>query len=294
MRILFGLITFAVGLGPAAAANAASATPNLRTGDYAGLRSLVVVGEPTQYGGDGVAANTHPTTVHYDSATQSYILHDYEGDAGYRFSPNEIVASQSSAAYTTYRDTATGSTLKLLNQSASNPVIALTYVTYGKWNIPKAPGETYKFADNYVVFGQRTPAASIPRSGSASYNAILDGTYQSGSNTYRLGGNAKYTANFGNATMGVSVTPVATPLAGGTPLQFGTLTGSGYIYSNGLPSNPNATFSAITPYIGTTRYASYGSFYGPQANEIGGVFTIKSKVGGVLGEGAGIFVGKRP
>lgn len=274
-------------------ANAASPTPNLKTGDYQGLRALIVVGEPTQYGGDGVAANTHPTTVRYDAATQTYILHDYDGDAGFRFSPGEIVASQTSTAYTTYRDTATGSTLRLLNQSSSNPVIALTYVTYGKWNIPKASGETYKFADNYVVFGQKTPSASVPRSGTAAYGAILDGSYQRGAASYRLSGTARYTANFGSGTMGVTVTPVATPIAGGTALQFGTLTGSGYIYASGSPSNPNATFSAITPYVGTTRYASYGSFYGPQANEIGGVFTIKSKVGGSLGEGGGAFVGRK-
>ena len=194
---------------PSTDALAASPTPTLKTGDYGGQRALVVVGEPTKYGGDGVAVARHPTTVHYDSATQTYVLHDYEGDAGFTFSPNEIVTSKSNATYTFYRDTATGSTLKLLNQSPTNPLIALTYVTYGKWNIPKAPGETYIFADNYVVFGQKTPSANIPRTGSALYNAILDGSYQSGSNSYHLSGTAKYTANFANATMSVSAAPVA-------------------------------------------------------------------------------------
>jgi len=164
-------------------------------------------------------------------------------------------------------------------------------VTYGKWAMPHSSPIIY--ADNYVVFGQQTPAASIPRSGSASYSAVLDGTYQSGSNTYRLGGTASYVANFGNATMSVSATPVATHVSNGSQLNFGTLTGGGYIYFGGSPTGGGYSFTAITPYIGTTRYASYGNFYGPQANEIGGVFTLKSSVGGAPGEGAGAFVGKQ-
>lgn len=286
-------LALAIGVGLGTPSLAASPTPTLKTGDYVGQRAVVVVGDPTKYGGDGVAVNTHSTTVRFDAATQSYTLHDYDGDSGYRFSPNEIVTSQSSAAYTSYRDTATGSTLKLLNQSPSNSLIVLSYVTYGKWNIPKAAGETYKFADNYVVFGQKTPSANIPRSGSASYNAILDGSYQRGSIAYRVSGTARYTANFGSATMGVSANPVATPVSGGTALQFGTLTGSGYIYPNGSGLDPTITFTAITPYIGTTRYSSKGSFYGPSANEIGGVFTLKSNIGGSPGEGGGAFVGKK-
>lgn len=290
MQSRASIIAFAIGLGCAAgatpAAAATSPTPTLKTGDYSGQRALVVVGEPTAYGGDGVSANIHPTTVHYDAASQTYVLHDYEGDQGYSFSPGEIVAGKSSAAYTFYRDTRTGSTLKLLNQSASNPLIVLTYVTYAKWNVPQT--SPIILADNYVVFGQVTPAANVPRTGSASYKAILDGTYQNRSGTYRLSGNANFVANFGNATMSVTATPIATSIANGSKLQFGSLAGGGFIRAS------SSSFNAVTPYIGTTRFSSQGSFYGPQANEIGGAFTIKSSVGGSAGEGAGAFVGKKP
>jgi hypothetical protein len=264
---------------------AATPTPTLAAGDYPGLRAIVAVGDPSAYGGDGITANRHPTTVHYDAASQTYVLHDSEGDPGYGFSPSEIVASQSTAAYTFYRDTSTGSTLKLLNQSTSNPLIVLTYVTYGKWVVPVT--WPIILADNYVVFGQKTPAASVPRTGSASYNAMLDGTYQNQSGTYALSGGASYVANFASGSMGVTVTPVATSISNGSQLLFGQLSGGGFIFFD------QSAFTAITPYDGSTKFSSEGNFYGPQATEIGGVFTIESTVGGSAGQGGGAFVGKK-
>ena len=94
MKTRIGL--FALASGIASAAGAASPTPALPTGNYAGQRALVVVADPTSYGGDGVAANIHPTTVRYDAASQSYVLYDYEGAPGTTFAPSEKVASHSS------------------------------------------------------------------------------------------------------------------------------------------------------------------------------------------------------
>jgi len=278
-----------LGLGVASAAGAASPTPALKTGSYAGQRVIVVVGDKTAYGGDGVAANKHPTTISYNASTQTYTLYDYDGGPGYSYSPAKIVASQSSAAYTFYRDPSTGSTLKLLNDSASNPVIALSYVTYGKWVVPQNP--PIHFADNYLVFGQITPASAVPRTGSASYKAILDGTYQSGATTYRLSGNAAFSASFGTGIMGLSVTPVATA-ANGTKLNFGTLTGSGYITAD---SSSFGATSRTRAADGTkTLFSSTGNFYGPAAQEIGGVFTLSQTLGTKqIGEGGGAFVGKK-
>jgi len=272
----------------ASAAMAASPTPGLSTGNYAGQRALVVVADPTKYGGDGVAANTHPITVRYDSVSQSYVLYDYEGAPGTTFSPGEKVTAQSSAAYTFYRDAQTGETLKLLNQSAANPVIALTYVTYGKWVQPAtAP---IRLVDNYVVFGKITPAAGMPRTGSASYKAILDGTYGTSAGVYHLSGNATFVANFGTSLMGLTVTPIATNLANGSQLTFGTLTGSGYIYLD--TSSFNATSRTRLADGSKTLFSSYGNFYGPKATEIGGVFKLTRTLGTTsLGEGAGAFVG---
>lgn len=257
---------------------AASPTPNLASGSYDGKWSILAVADPTLYSRN-TSAKMHPIVVRYDARSETYTLND--GSTDYTFAKEEIVASKTTSAYTFYRDSATGSTLKLLNQSASNPVIALTYVTYGNWTIkPTAPILTNQ---NYVVFGSKTPAASMPRSGSATYGAIIDGLYHNSSGNYVLSGKASFTANFASNVIGVSVTPVGKS-ASGSVIQFGTMTGSGYIDS------ATASFTAQTAYFGNTRFASQGNFYGPKASEIGGVFTLTSKDGGA---GAGAFVGKQ-
>lgn len=271
---------------PVSSASAASPTPALKTGDYPGQWSLVVVRDPTAYSQPFVTA-LHPTTVHYDAASQTYVLSD--GSATTSFSPNEIVTAKSSAAYAFYRDTATGQTLQLLKDSTSNPVIALTYVTYGKWVVP--PSGSIKLDNNFVVFGANTPAANMPRSGSASYHAILDGTYATKSATYTLGGSASFVADFGAGTIAMNATPVGTNIANGAKLSFGTLTGGGYI------SFSDSSFNAVSRTRNAdgskTLFNSQGNFFGPKASEIGGAFTLTQTLGSTtLGAGAGAFVGK--
>jgi hypothetical protein len=267
-------------------------TPNLGTGDYQAKWGIMTVADPTAYGRNNVSANVYPTTVHYDAMSGTYVVND--GQQNISFSRTEYVPAKSSAAYTYYRDAATGATLKLLNQSATNPVVALTYVTYGKWTpVPQAP---IVLNDNYVVFGSITPASAVPRSGSAGYNFILDGTWQqTGSpsgKTYSLTGNGRLVADFTNATMGLTVTPVATNLANGSKIQFGTLIGGGFIYAS--TSSWNATSRSRAPDGTKTLFSSSGNFFGPQAQEIGGAFTLTRTLGTQeIGAGAGALVGKK-
>src|SRR3954465_15482028 len=90
-------------------------TPNLKTGDYQAQWGLLSVGDPSTYSRINVSAAIHPTTVHYDATSGTYVFNDGSQNIG--FSRGEYVAAKSSAAYTVYRDTSTGATLKLLNQS---------------------------------------------------------------------------------------------------------------------------------------------------------------------------------
>ena len=267
-------------------------TPTLKTGDYQAKWGIVTVGDPTAYGRNNVSANVYSTTVHYDAASGTYVVND--GQQNISFSRSEYVAAKSSAAYTSYRDTATGATLKLLNQSAANPLIALTYVTYGKWSpVPQRP---VVLSDNYVVFGSMTPASAVPRSGSANYKFIVDGTWQQtgtpSAKTYSLSGSGMLTANFASATTGLTVTPVATNTSNGSQIQFGTLTGGGFI--DGSSSGWNAT-SRMRAADGTkTLFSAAGNFFGPQAQEIGGAFSLTRTLGTAeIGAGAGALVGKK-
>jgi len=291
IRAIALLISVGLTAAPALAVTP-NPTPNLKTGDYQAKWGILTVGNPSAYGRNNVSANIYPTTVHYDAASGTYVFNDGQQNIG--FSRTEYVAAKSSAAYTYYRDTATGATLKLLNQGAANPVIALTYVTYGKWTpVPQSP---IVLNDNYVVFGAITPASAVPRSGSASYNFILDGTWQlAGSpsgKTYSLAGSGRLTADFTNAMMGLSVTPVATNLGTGSKIQFGTLTGAGFIDASS--SSWNATSRTRAADGTKTLFSAQGNFFGPQAQEIGGAFTLTRTLGTAeVGAGAGALVGKK-
>lgn len=295
MHIRVNALLLSAGLGLAAAPALAvtpNPTPNLRTGDYQAKWGILSVGNPTVYGRNNVSANVYPTTVHYDAASGTYVFND--GQQNISFSRTEYVAARSTAAYTYYRDTATGATLKLLNQSATNPVIALTYVTYGKWTPIAQPPVVLN--DNYVVFGSITPASAVPRSGSASYNFILDGTWQqTGSpsgKTYSMAGNGRLVADFTNATMGLTVTPVATNLTNGSQIAFGTLTGGGFIDAS--TSSWNATSRTRAADGTKTLFSASGNFFGPSAQEIGGAFTLTRTLGTQeIGAGAGAIVGKK-
>lgn len=292
-RARASIVAAGIGLlaGPALAITP-NPTPNLKTGNYQAQWGIMTVGDPSAYGRNNVSANIYPTTVHYDAVSGTYVVND--GQQNISFSRTEYVSAKSSAAYTYYRDTATGATLKLLNQSATNPVVALTYVTYGKWTpIPRSP---IVLNDNYVVFGSITPASAVPRSGSASYNFMLDGTWQqTGSpsgKTYRLAGNGRLVANFSSATMGLTVTPVATNLTNGSQIAFGTLTGGGFIDAS--TSSWNATSRSRAADGTKTLFSANGNFFGPSAQEIGGAFTLTRTLGTAeIGAGAGALVGKK-
>jgi hypothetical protein len=285
-------LTLASGLAVPAAAVTPNPTPNLKSGDYQAKWGIMTVGDPSAYGRNNVSANIYPMTVHYDAASGTYTVND--GQQNISFSRSEYVASKSSTAYTFYRDTATGGTLKLLNQSPTNPVIALTYVTYGKWTtVPQSP---VVLNDNYLVFGSITPSSAVPRTGSASYNFLLDGTYQlagsPGGKTYNLSGNGQLTANFASATTGITLTPVATNTINGSQIQFGTLTGGGFIDAS--TSSWNATSRTRAADGSKTLFSAQGNFFGPSAQEIGAAFTLTRTLGTAeIGAGAGAIVGKK-
>jgi hypothetical protein len=289
VNLVLGLAAL-VGAAPVAAVT--NPTPQLKTGDYQAQWGTLSVGSPTAYSHTNVSANLYPTTVHYDAVSGTYVFTD--GSTQYGFSKSEIVTAKSTPAYTFYRDTATGATLKLLNDSTTNPVIALTYVTYGKWS--PTPQSPIILNDNYVVFGVRTPASAMPRSGSASYNFIIDGTYQLNGKgtggTYSLGGKGQLLANFAGASLTFNVTPTATNTVNGSTIQFGTLSGAGFIDSSS--SGFTATSRTRNADGSKTLFSANGNFYGPQANEIGAAFTLTKTLGtSTLGAGAGALVGKQ-
>ena len=189
----------------------------------------MTVGDPSVYSHVNVSANVYPTTIHYDATSGTYVVNDGQQNIG--FSRSEMsLASQLQPILTI-------STPRLRRRSSSS---TRAY----------QPGDCAHLRELWQMESQTAAAnrpqrqlcgvwiedslASVPRSGSASYNFIIDGTYQlngapTNGKTYGLSGNGRLTADFASATTGITLSPVATNTANGSMIQFGTLTGGGFI-----------------------------------------------------------------
>jgi hypothetical protein len=155
------------------------------------------------------------------------------------------------------------------------------YQSFGAWNerVDASRGQITVWSQ-----GQPTPAQGIPASGSATFQGRLSGVYVSPAG---LGATAasdlKVSADFGARSLGFASSGTTVSGAAAPNLDLrGTLT---YAPGQGRFSGSLANAS------GTLRGATNGQFYGPRAEELGGVFAAS-------GAGAERFVGaygaKRP
>lgn len=240
-------------------------------------------GKPSGFGNFAKATSS----VRYDAATNSYTIRDTgNASATSTFGPANVVAAESDASHTVYRKSGGGTTetLTMLNPGAANPLIALTYASYGHWR-KTTPGAAWNGdtgqSDTWFVYGIKTSAAQMPRTGSASYMTVLDGTFADKTALYAVSGTGSILADFGAGSLGFSATALGTPESGPL-LDFGTITGTGSIKTN------SASFSAKGS-AGGYKMDMSGYFFGPAAEEVGAVFRLS----GNGGNGTGAVVGKQ-
>ena len=152
----------------------------------------------------------------------------------------------------------------------ANPyALGWDYQSFGAWN---------SLVDSSVSvgsFGQPTPASGVPTSGTATFTGKLAGYYVPafGEGGYTAAANLTVNANFSSRSLGFasSGTTIARDLnapASAPHLNLGgTLT-----YAPGT----NAFSGTVTNASGTMSGSSNGRFYGPAAQELGGVFSLRS------------------
>jgi hypothetical protein len=234
----------------------------------------------TSTGASGFGNYARATSkVVYDPVAGTYVVRDTGSlTTTATFGPSNLNASAGN--FSTYGTAA--NSFRRLNQSPSNTLIALTYVDYGQWRRASTSGGTASVNDTYLVWGSRTPNASIPRTGSASYSTVVDGTFVHNDGAYAVSGTGNLTANFAGATISYDATATGTKEVGVGSISFGTMTGTGSI------SFRSGAFSGR----GVADAEGYkmdvvGNFYGPAAQEIGGLFRIT----GNNGQGQGAIVG---
>jgi hypothetical protein len=139
----------------------------------------------------------------------------------------------------------------------------LNYAAYGLW----ASGDTATTGRaGTFAFGNMTPTASVPATGSATFNGTTTGVCgpTSGSTVYALQGNAQLIANFSTQSVTTNLTNlstqnISTNAVSSLPDLSGTSTISGNAYAGTISG---------TSLTGTIN----GNFYGPAAQETAGVW----------------------
>jgi hypothetical protein len=167
---------------------------------------------------------------------------------------------------TSYNDTfsntngAVTDAVKLYGNARSDtpgtPPVVLTYTSFGIWtHTDSATAQTTK---TYFLYGQPTGAASMPTTGSASYQMTAEAHMFPGGMTAseRITGTATLNANFGNGLVD-------------TVLKFGsTYAGSGTISGDQFAGD----FATNDPTALNGKFS--GGFFGPGAKEAGFTFQI--------------------
>jgi hypothetical protein len=208
------------------------------------------------------------STIIYDSGTDTYTIRDTGSLAiTSSFGPGDI--SSSDPNFTYYSKNSGAETFRLFNQSA----ISLTYVDYGEWKRTSTANGTTSTNDTYLVWGSKTPR-NTPLSGTGSYTTLYDGNFVDKNGEHALGGNGTMTATWGSSTLDYTATINGAP---GGSLAFA---GSGSINFRSMGFSTSNTTSGYT-------LTQNGNFYGPNAEEVGGLFRLTSSTG----NGQGAFVG---
>lgn len=150
------------------------------------------------------------------------------------------------------------------------------YQTFGYWIAPS--GST-----SGVSIGNPTPPTAVLSLSRATYGGTSSGFYFNGSSTYEHSAQMSAEVDFAARTIGFSTSGTRLFQSGSSfsvPAAQLDMTGTLSISDGYQFSGPVRTRSLFFGVFGSFRGTATGTFYGPQAEEIGGVFTLSPTNGG--------------
>ena len=219
----------------------------------------------------------------YDASSGTYLVGPYS------YGPADYNSAASENGNFKFYDPVSGwgDTLTILTNSSNNSRIVLSYLSYGLYVSVNGPGVFDQPPVGVFVFGTETPSGSMPRTGSATYQGIVDGAgFDTAAARQQglLGSTGSLTANFATGS-------VSTSLSLRAPDLTGTLSGGGTIGAG--TSHFDGSLMGTLNGAGATG-SFLGGFYGPNAAEAGYVFNAWTGSPSNPGIGAtGAFVGKQ-
>ncbi len=161
--------------------------------------------------------------------------------------------------------------LELYKTGPDNRELALTYASFGRYStsIDSDPLQT-EVDRVFFVYGFNTPSGLFAnRSGTANYSGVA---YGAGANPegmiYDVTGSSSLTVDFGSQSLSGSLSLAGKNAA--SSLDYGAFSFSGRLFSYG-----SSATAAITRGPGSSVGAMLINFYGPSANEAGGLFRLR-------------------
>jgi hypothetical protein len=166
--------------------------------------------------------------------------------------------------------------------------VPLSYTRLGSFNTVAANGSINV---ELLVGGVPTIRSDLPTTGTANYTTGIGGTANLGGTNYSLANNstATFSANFATGAinlgfaLGGKINPTAPRVDLGTATGTGTISSATSGFSGLFTSGTNVTSGLFT-----------GSFFGPQAAEIGFNFQLAGPNFSAVGQGAGVKVVPTP
>jgi hypothetical protein len=167
-------------------------------------------------------------------------------------------------------------------------LLAFQYLAFGGWGQDSGSSGNINSAAGFLTVGQPTPPANIPTSGNASYSGFSTGALidSSTSTSSVLSANFSATADFSARTISVNTTGTELENSSGVTISTPQHNYSGTLgYAAGANQFSGTVNTASSGLTGTAT----GQFFGPSAQEIGGVFDLS---GGTI-NAIGLFAGQK-
>jgi len=154
----------------------------------------------------------------------------------------------------------------------------LQYTEFGGWDVSTASDDVYSIG--VWSTGNETLEADVPATGTATFTGGAQGYANVGGTAALFSGDASFSADFGNGSLTGNVTDIKTAAIGSSSLQ--TMSGisfDGTINGGGFSGTADATVDpagrAFDVDLSGATGAFGGHFYGPDAQELGGSFTLE-------------------
>ena len=176
-------------------------------------------------------------------------------------------------------NTCSGSDAAGVNQALiANPASSgWNYQTFGIWGSETATNFNLSFGS----FGAATPGSAVPSVGSATFNGTALGAYADSAGTqFVTGADMTANVNFGTRSIAFSTANTITRAGAVTSAAPGLNLSGNLTYAAGSGQFTGTVSTANAALTGSTT----GRFYGPNAEEIGGVY-------GLSGSGVSRMVG---